>query len=161
MVLNIKKNNQVSLPVRQAGTTGFTLIEILLSLALISIIFATGIPIFQSFQNRNELDIAAVTLAQGLRRAQILSQASQGDTSWGVYVKSGDITLFKGQNYLERDNTYDEIFTVPVSIVASGTQEYIFSRFTGLPQTVGSLTFTSANNETRTIVINQKGMVNY
>lgn len=140
---------------------GFTLIEVLLSLALISIIAATGIPIFQSFQNRNELDVATVTFAQGLRRAQLLSQASQGDTSWGVHVQPGNIALFKGPSYVGRDNTFDEVFTVPISIIASGTQEHIFSRFTGLPQSTGTLTFTSVNNETRTITTNAKGMVNY
>lgn len=140
---------------------GFTLIEVLLSLALISLIAGTGVPIFQSFQNRNELDVATMTFAQGLRRAQILSQASHGDTSWGVYVQSGDITLFKGLSYAGRDSSFDEVFIVPASIVASGTQEYIFSRFTGLPQNVGSLSFTSPNNETKTITINEKGTVNY
>jgi len=141
--------------------TGFTLIEIMLSLAIISLIAATGIPIFQSFQNRNELDIATVTFAQSLRRAQILSRASDGDTSWGMYVQPGDITLFKGLSYVGRDNTFDEVFTIPISIVASGTQEYVFSRFTGLPQSVGSLTFTSVNNETRIITINTKGTISY
>jgi len=153
--------NQVSSPVRQANITGFTLIEVLLSLALVAIIAATGIPIFQSFQNRNELNVAAVTFAQGLRRAQILAQSSQDDTSWGMYAQSGNITLFKGPNYVGRDNTYDEVFAVPVSIIVSGTQEYVFSRFTGLPQNIGSLSFISPNNETKTITINEKGMVDY
>ncbi|MEW6617315.1 MAG: type II secretion system protein [Patescibacteria group bacterium] len=140
---------------------GFTLIEILLSLAIISVIVATGIPIFQSFQNRNELDIATVTLAQSLRRAQLLAQASDGDTSWGTHTQSGSITLFKGPNYVGRDSTFDEVFTIPTNIIASGTQEYVFSRFTGLPQSTGTLTFTSINNETRTIITNAKGMVSY
>lgn len=140
---------------------GFTLIELLLSIAVIAIIAGTGVPVYQSFQNRNDLDIAAVTVAQTLRRAQALAQAVDGDTSWGARAQSGNITLFKGVNYASRDMVYDETFDMPTNIAVSGTQEYVFTKFTGLPQTTGALTLTSVNNELRNIVINSKGKIDY
>jgi len=140
---------------------GFTLLEILLSIAIIAIIAGIGIPIYQSFQVRNDIDIAAAAYVQNLHRAQALSQAVDGDTSWGVYAVSGSITLFKGTSYAARDITYDEIFNVSNSIVLSGISEIVFSKFTGLPQTTGTIILTSINNENRNITINAKGMVNY
>ncbi|OGI26088.1 MAG: hypothetical protein A3J76_04010 [Candidatus Moranbacteria bacterium RBG_13_45_13] len=140
---------------------GFTLLEVLLSVAAIAIIAGISIPIYQSFQVRNDLDIAAVEIAQTLRRAQVLAQAVDGDTSWGAYIQLGNITLFKGTSYVARDTNFDEVFDAPTSITPSGVSEIVFTKFTGLPQTTGTITLTSNANETRNITINAKGMVSY
>lgn len=140
---------------------GFTLIEVLLSVAAIAIIAGISIPIYQSFQARNDLDITTVEIAQSARRAQTLSQAVDGDTSWGIKIQSGSIVVFKGVSYAARDITLDELFDVPTSITPSGVSEIVFAKFTGLPQTIGTITLTSNTNETRTITINAKGMVSY
>ena len=140
---------------------GFTLLEVLLSLAAIALISGISIPVYQSFQARNDLDIAATTYAQTLRRAQVLSRAVDGDIAWGVYIVSGSITLFKGTDYGTRDSNFDEVFEMPASITPSGIAEIIFTKFTGLPQTTGSVTLTSYTNETRIITINARGTINY
>ncbi len=140
---------------------GFTLIEMLLSIAAIMIIAGFSVPIYQSFQVRNDLDVTATTIAQGARRAQALAEGSDGDTSWGIHVTSTGITLFKGINFSNRDQSLDEVFEMPKSISASGTADFIFAKFTGLPSSSSTLLLTSSNNETRTITINAKGTVNY
>lgn len=139
----------------------FTLLEVLLVVALITVIAGISIPAYQSFQNRNDLDIAASAFAQSLRRAQTLSQAVDDDTSWGVFAQNGSITIFKGAGYATRDTAFDEVFDISPSLALSGTSEYIFSKFTGEPSSAGSLVVTSINNETRTITTNTKGMVSY
>ena len=141
--------------------TGFTLIEVMLSLAAISIIAGISIPIYQSFQARNDLDIATVSIVQTMRRAQILAQAVDGDTSWGVKLQSDSLTLFKGANYVARDSSFDEVFDISTTITPSGISEVVFAKFTGLPQTTGTITLSSNINETRTITINEKGAVSY
>jgi prepilin-type N-terminal cleavage/methylation domain-containing protein len=140
---------------------GFTFIEILLVISLMSITAGISIPVYQSFQTRNDLDISGVTVAQTLRRAQLLSQASSGDISWGVNIATSSITLFKGISFFNRDVGYDEIFFMPSSISISGLQEIVFDKFTGEPQSIGTTTLTSINNETRSININTKGTVSY
>ncbi len=140
---------------------GFTLPEILLSLTLLSVIGGMSIPMYRTFMVRNDLDIAATTLAQNLRRAQSLSESGDGDTTWGVHVGVGSILVYKGANYILRDTTYDENTSIPTTIVPTGITEVNFSKTTGTPNATGTFIFTSQANETRTITINEKGMVEY
>lgn len=145
----------------QRNKVGFTLIEMILSVTMIGIMTAIIVPIYYSFQVRNDLDIAAVTAAQSFRRAALLSQAVDGDASWGAKIQAGNITVFKGISYVGRDIAYDEVSNLPTSITPSGLSEIVFTKFSGLPGSTGTVTLTSNANETRTITINPKGMVNY
>lgn len=140
---------------------GFTLIELLLSAALIALLAGLSAPVYQSFRTRNDLDIAQNTAGQTLRRAQILSQAVDGDSSWGVKIQNGSIVLFKGENYAARDASFDEIFNVPSVIVPSGLTEIVFAKFSGLPQPAGTASLTAPTGEIKTITINEKGTILY
>ncbi|MBL1434247.1 type II secretion system protein [Candidatus Wolfebacteria bacterium] len=140
---------------------GFTFIEIILVIALIGITAGISVPVYQSFQTRNDLEVSSTTIVQTLRRAQLLSQAMDGDTSWGVNVAIGNITLFKGESFSSRNIEFDEIFSMPTSISVSGLSEIVFEKFTGEAQNIGTTTLTSINNETRSINITSKGTVSY
>jgi len=140
---------------------GFTIVEMLLSIALVTIIAGIGVPIYQSLQVRNDLDVAVDSFVQSARRAQVLARASDGDTNWGVYATSSTIAIFKGASYAGRDSDYDEVFLVPTSITPSGVQEIVFEKFIGLPQTTGTTTLTSNTNEVRTIHTNDQGTFTY
>ena len=140
---------------------GFTLLEMLLSVGLIAVILGIGVPVYQSFQNRNDLDIAHNLITHSLRRAEAKSRAVDDDTSWGVYVTSGSVTIFKGASYLSRDTAFDEILDVSSSISFTGFSEIVFTKFTGAPSTTGTITMTSKNNEIRNITINAKGTLSF
>jgi len=155
------KKNHYSLFIIHNSTKGFTLLEMLLSIALITIIAGIGVPIYQSFQTRNDLNVAQEAVAHTLHRAQTLAQASDGDTSWGMYATTSNVVLFKGTSYVARDSGFDEVFEISAGLSVSGTQEYVFAKFTGEPQTTGTTILTSNSNEVRDIVVNSKGMVSY
>lgn len=140
---------------------GFTLPEMLLSVTLLGIIGAMIIPSYHTFIVRNDLDLASMTLASNLRRAQSLSQSSDGDMTWGVHVGVGSILIFKGASYVSRDVGYDENTQIPKSITPTGINDIIFSKVIGIPSATGTFTFTSQANEKRNITINEKGMVDY
>ncbi len=140
---------------------GFTLLEVLLSVTLIAIIAGISVPVYQSFQVKNDLEVTANTIAQTLRRAQTLSRAVDGDISWGVSTQNQKITLFKGAGYASRDSSFDEIFDFPKSITPSGTGEVVFSKFSGELVSTVTISLTSSNNETKNITINPKGIISY
>lgn len=140
---------------------GFTLVEVLLSIAVIAVLAGISAPVFMRLATKNDLDTAVVTLAQLWRRGQELSMANDGDILWGVKVQSGSITLFKGTSFVARDTTYDEIFSLPSTISVSGAvAEVTFSKLTGTPSATGTISLTSFG-DTTTLSINSKGTVSY
>lgn len=139
---------------------GFTRLELLLSVAIISLLAGLSLPVYRTLLSKNDLDIAATVTASSLKRAQVLSQSVDGDITWGVKVQSGNIIVFKGTSYVARDASYDENFDLVTSIAPSGTTEYVFSKLSGLPQAIGTVILTT-ESDTRTVTINEKGMVDY
>lgn len=139
---------------------GFTAIELLLSVALIGLLAGLSAPVYQTVQNRNELEVATISLAQALRRAHTLSIAVEGDSSWGVSLSSGTITLFKGTTYATRDSAFDEVTSINSGITVSGTSEYVFEKFTGEP-IAGETILIGVHGATTTITVNEKGTIGY
>lgn len=149
---------------RQFLHSGFTLLELLLSVALITVLAGLSLPVASRFQILTDADVAATTIAQSLRRAQALARSGDGDTTWGVSVDDSDnnkIVMFRGASYAARDTGYDEEFDLPASITPTGVSEVVFAKLTGDPDTTGTTTLTTATNQVRTITINAVGMVSY
>ena len=143
-------------------TSGFTLIEVLLSVAIIGLITGMSLPVLASFNDRNDLDLTAQSIASQLRRAQTYTRGINGDSQWGVRAQNGSATLFKGSSYAARDTSYDEPTTISSSIAVTGLSDLLFAKLDGTPSATGTITLTNTNtNETRTITINAKGMVSY
>ena len=146
---------------KEAQQRGFTLLEALLTIALISSVAAFSLPVAVSFQTGNDLDDATSAVAQGLRRAQTLSRAQENDTTWGLYVQVSSVTVFQGASYAARDASYDEVFEIADTITVGGLQEVVFDKLTGEPQSTGTVLLDAVNNESRSVTINSKGAVDY
>lgn len=144
--------------------------EMTLSLAVIGIIAAFSMPLFLGMQAKNDLDIATNAVVSSMRRAQTLSQAMDGDSTWGVKVQQtptgrtppyfARVLLFRGSSYATHATTYDEEFSISEGIVVSGLDEVVFSKLTGDPLQTGTLTLTSGAN-VRTVTVNSKGTIDY
>ncbi len=137
---------------------GFTFIELLLSIALITIIVSVSTPVVVAFQRQSHLNSAKGVVQEAWHRAQAMSQSGEGDSAWGVNVTAGSVIVFKGASFALRDVLYDEGYDIAPSINANGLVEVVFSKLTGFPQSSGTLTLTDTNNDTQTISINVKGM---
>jgi prepilin-type N-terminal cleavage/methylation domain-containing protein len=142
------------------NSSGFTLVEILVVVAIMTAISAIVVPVSIDYQQRNDLDISQTIFAQGIRRAQQISMYGEYDSQWGVIVIPGDIIIFKGSNYATRDINYDEKYDISSGVSLSGQLEYDFVKITGLPSQTGTVIFMDGSYQ-KQVSINAKGIVNY
>lgn len=140
---------------------GFTLVELLLSVAIMTMLIGLSLPVYETFVRRNDLDLTAQNIAGAIRRAEVYARGVKNDSTWSIEFLSSGVTIFKGSTYSTRDTSYDEIVSLPGSVSISGDSEMIFSKLSGSPDAAGTITLTSSTNDTRTIAVNAKGMVSY
>lgn len=140
---------------------GFTLIEVLLSVAIISLLVGISLPVYETYARRNDLDVTTQGIAAMLRRAATYARGANDDSAWTVRVSGGSALLYQGTTYAARDTALDETLPIPGSITSSGLSEIQFAKLSGAPDTTGSITLTSSTNDVRTITINGKGTVDY
>ncbi|MGD8373438.1 MAG: prepilin-type N-terminal cleavage/methylation domain-containing protein [Candidatus Woesebacteria bacterium] len=141
---------------------GFSLLEVLLSVAILVMLAGLSLPVFASFNNRNDLDIAAQSLVDSLRRAQVYARGVKADDQWGVNVQQGSITVFKGSDFNARDSSYDEVISMPSTLTPSDMTMVVFAKNNANPSQAGSFTLSSsAASQIKTVTINEKGTVEY
>ena len=141
--------------------SGFTLIEVLLSVAIIAMLVGVSLPIYETYARRNDLDLTAQGTAAMLRRATTYARAVNKDSIWSVKVEPTRLTLFQGATFASRDTTNDEVIQIPESVIPSGVSEIQFAKLSAAPNITGSITLTSSTNDVRTVTINAKGSVDY
>ncbi len=146
---------------------GFTTIEIIIVTSILTILVLAAVPFFQSFSVSHQLETNTQDILNALRRAQSAAMGSKENSRFGVYFQTGtpaSYTFFRGDSYATRDIEYDEVYTLPPTISLSlnigGGSEIVFGKLKGVPNVTGTITLTSVNNETRTLNVNQVGMVN-
>lgn len=145
---------------RNTRVHGFTLLEVLLSIGIITILTGIMLPVYRPFQTQNNLDVAAQIITQTLHRAQVLSQSGQSDAQWGVYVQTGSTTLFQGVTYASRSMSFDELYEISPAIVISGAQEFVFTKLRGELSVASASITLSTESQSRTLSVNKKGMIN-
>jgi prepilin-type N-terminal cleavage/methylation domain-containing protein len=140
---------------------GFTLVEMMITIAVIGVLMALSFPVYIAYQNRNNLSLTTEQVVAMIRRAETFSRGVSGDSTWGVAFQSGAVTLYKGASYAARDSTYDEVVTIPANITRTGLSEVNFAKLTAVPSATGTITFITGENDGKTITLNAEGMVAY
>lgn len=140
---------------------GFSLLDIVLTVALMAILLSVTVPVFLGFQSRSNLENALNTTVGGLRQAQSFARAGAHDGPWGVRLSGGVLTVFQGASYATRSMGFDEVVELAPSVTPTGLTEIVFSKLSGEPVSTGTIILTTQNNETKSITINAKGTLVY
>lgn len=156
--------------------SGYTLLELLVTIVVVSMLMAFGIPAMTNFTQNDRLitQINTLTGHLALARSEALKRAQQvsvcvssngtsctGGTTWEegwiVYVdENGDGGFTAGEEVLRAQQTLQGGNTLTTTIGTEVTYDY---RGFVLPASVGSFTLCDARDEGRAIAISTTGRV--
>lgn len=135
----------------------FTLIEVLVVVAIMTIIFVLVGPIAYNFYFDYELDSEYSLLNSLLRYARNLSMVNHNESDHGLYIAAGDFVVFQGASYATRDAAQDKNFSRNSSISVTGPTELLFTALSGR---TASTTYTvSFSGKSRDVYVNIEGLV--
>ncbi|HBK34527.1 MAG: hypothetical protein UU08_C0006G0027 [Candidatus Uhrbacteria bacterium GW2011_GWE2_40_58] len=161
----------------QNAKRGMTLLEVLVVMALVTIIFGVSTVAFVRIQRSFLLQSADVVVAQVLSTAQQRAQSGVLGTSWGVYFpydedsrKATELIIFSGETYESRDVSQDLFFEISTSILfekvdfsgagedVGNDHQIVFSLFSGATEQYGSLTLEIYQIE-QVLFVSPEGMI--
>ncbi len=153
---------------------GFTLVELLVVMAILAIMAVGITPKVINFYNSYELDVSTQDLIQVIRLAQqraMQSEASGTTTSpYSVHLvlgSGGSFTLYRGTVYDNtRDANYDEQHNLIRSLslsynnVATGTSDISFSKIEGTTTSTGTTVISWPDgNVSKSFSMNSYGVI--
>lgn len=123
---------------------GFTLIEIVVSIVIITIVAMILVVSFVDLNSSQALDKSVFTTVSVFNKARSNTLSSVGDTQYGVHIGSSQVTLFTGTTYAASASTNivtDLNARVGIRNVAllGGGSDVVFNRQTGSTSQSGSL----------------------
>lgn len=126
---------------------GFTLLEIILSIAIIIVLAGVVSPFYVDWKNTVELDSAVSQLKQDLRLARARSLSGYNNSSHGAYLDINEneedkVIIYQGNSYFARDVNYDKeyIFDASLNLNTDITgNEINFSQGLGSPSQTGDI----------------------
>jgi Tfp pilus assembly protein FimT len=145
---------------------GFTLIEVLASLAVLMIIVLMSQSAFRSVYRNSGERIAVQEIADALREARNNTLSSKNDTVYGVRIASSSVTRFVGSTY-SAGNASNTVYAFEAGAFATGTlvtsnTSIVFKRLTGAPSATGSIFVRDIDSmTTATITIEGTGLIQY
>lgn len=148
----------------------FTYLEVIVVVAIFVSTFALGTMSLTYFLSSNVNNAVEDKLISELRLARNYSEMRVQDSSWGVHFydnPSGidNFTMFKGDSYVTRDNSFDEVYEFPPNLNYSsislngGGSEIVFSRMNGETMNYGDVTMLNDSGKTLNINVNQYGQI--
>jgi prepilin-type N-terminal cleavage/methylation domain-containing protein len=139
---------------------GFTLIEILLSVALISLIAGFLVPIEHTLLVRNRLSEATATVTNAVRTAGFKARIGDENSTWGVWIGTSEIIVYKGVSFPLRDINRDESFELPagIGITIQPSADIAFQKLTGKPKADTTILISNDSGEKK-MYLNLNGVL--
>ncbi len=147
-------------------TTGFTLLEILISLSLIVVLAGLVFYSISGFRNKEALDTESRQISSILEEARSLTLSGQGGNAYGVRLQGDQIIRFVGTSFASgtaSNITYTLNPAVKLNNVSlqGGGSDVVFDKLRGTTANYGTmiLNLVSTTSSKKTITINSTGII--
>lgn len=98
------------------NTKGFSMLELLIVIAIVGILFALGSGLYQNFSKNVELTNIGRTMNADLRSARSKAMSREGDAKWGMHLVNSDVD-------------YYELFSTPTTYTDASMQVFATTTF--------------------------------
>lgn len=118
---------------------GYTLLELLIIVAVTSILAGLAYTSFVAFSRNEALNAGTASIVAGLRDARAKTLASVDGSQYGIYIEPTRYTLFKGALY-DAQSGFNTVSEFNSYIKASSTlTSIVFQRVTGNTTASGTI----------------------
>lgn len=140
---------------------GYSLIEMILTVGMVSAIALYSFPMLMTSQAANDLKVTAHQVEGYIKEAQLLALSQENSSDWGVYVSGGNLTMYSGDTYATRDTTYDVTIALQDGVSSAANYDLNFAQMSGQLASTGTIILQNSLNEQKTITISTYGKLTY
>ncbi len=131
---------------REHGKEGYTMVEVLIVLAILAFAAMSVLPFLGYFQHQQTLTTVEQDLMQALRRAQHRAVIAERDSAWGVFIQARSFTTYAGTSYATRNSAFDKTESLSSTFLLTGMADIPFTKLTGIPGATGTITITETDS---------------
>jgi len=144
---------------------GFTLVELLVVVALIAILSVISVKSFSENSRAKQLEVEVDTALSFIKEAQSKAVNSLNGSEFGIRFASTTLTEFEGTSFNQNDIVQVLELSGGVSIqsitLGGGGTDIYFSQLTGRPSKTGVVVFQQQGraSSTKTMTISSTGLI--
>ncbi len=145
--------------------TGFTIIETLIALVIISLLSGIVSLSFSAFKNNATLEKNVADAKSILEEARSLSISDKADSTYSIHVQSNGLIRFNGSTYSASSSLNVPLYFTSATIdsisLNGGGSDIIFQKITGATDTYGTFRIKMTNDTTKnkTIRLTSTGVI--
>jgi len=155
----------VSAKLRRLPTAGFTLVELLVAMAILIIVAAVTLESFRDYARVQQYNRFVEEVGRSLQTARQQTLGSKEDAVYGVYVGTNTVEIFTGATPTPGSaantifNFNPDIF-VATSSLSGGSWFVTFERVTGEPTATGTiLIYSTELGRNATYTLHASGLI--
>lgn len=145
---------------------GLTLLEVLIVVAILSVLAFTGFGLYRNFAKSSELDLLAKGIVFDLKSAQAKSMAGEDGLKWGIHFVNGSSDYYElfstPADYTSASTTIGLVVYLPGAayfVEPTTSSTIIFGKIRGTVATATTVSVSSSEGDIKTVTVTPVGNV--